>query len=216
MLREPDLNELKISKITRRSLLGQSAAVGFFAPLLGTDHGWLRLPAIPDTIELLNFLLRLEHLQANLYETADERFSTNDILRSDFAQQFGDVLQSETPNKIEHAADQEQDHINWFVDEIEQRGGKPVPSCTYDFGFDDPDEFYRVVGQIENIVVSSYLNVIPQFEEQELQSKLQMIHTVEARHASYFNLPAGFPDSFDTPQSTEEVIEKIDQYVSVC
>lgn len=93
---------------------------------------------------------------------------------------------------------------------IESLGGTPVSECKYEFGYgSDFQKFLAIARALENTGVSAYLGQVENIINKTLLTAAGTIVTVEARHASWLNYKTGnnpFPDAFDTPLNSTEVL----------
>ncbi len=151
-----------------------------------------------DDLEILNYALTLEHLEATFYREGLETFMEDD---------FDEGVYDNLTLVAEHEAA----HVELLTQTITDLGGEPVEEAEYDFGYgDDPEAFLEVAAALENTGVSAYDGAGAAIENVDLLAVAGQIVAVEARHASYLNLVTGevpFPASFEKPLSKDEVLE---------
>ncbi len=157
-----------------------------------------------DDIDVLNFALTLEHLEATFYRQGLEEFD-----EADFGQ---DPLGNDIFGFLEDIRDHEADHVETLTSVINDLGGEPVEEAEYDFGdaLTDPAVFLATAQALENTGVSAYDYAGAAISDPELLTAAGTIAAVEARHASYLNFVNGtlpFPAAFETPLSRDEVLE---------
>lgn len=206
------------SPSSRRSFLRRSAAAGAgaLAVAVGSSNMALAHDGTDDDftdVEVLNFALRLEHLEYAFYRDGLERFE-----RKDFTGVSERMNQNVRP-KLVDIRDHEKTHVDALTGAVSNRGGTPVQVECYDFGYDDVDEFLGVAAVLENTGVSAYDGAISLIEEEGLLTTGATIATVEARHASYLNLLNGdspFPAAFDDPKSPSEVLAAAGGFIVPC
>jgi hypothetical protein len=150
-----------------------------------------------DDIEVLNYALTLEHLEAAFYQLAPNYEYGQDA--------FGNPI----IDWLVLAGEQEATHVTTLTDVITQLGGTPVAAATYDFGVVDAASFLDTAAAIENLGVSAYDGAGQFLTNPDLLTAAGTIVAVEARHASYLNLLTQllpFPAAFETPLPPDEVL----------
>lgn len=174
-------------------------------------------------LDILNFALTLERLEANYYTEALEEF---DELR-DFERPGtpgGEAfeappLQYGTYGYLEDIRDHEQTHVDALVSTIEKLGGDPVGEAEYQFPYETPAEFVKVGYALENTGVTAYAGAAPMIDDPDLLAAAASILGAEARHASYLavlgggeRLPWPF-GAFDKRRSMETVVSIASQFI---
>ncbi|WP_435332527.1 ferritin-like domain-containing protein [Haloarchaeobius sp. TZWWS8] len=216
---------------SRRSFLGGAAAAGAAAVgLTGSAAGQpagssgtsaaASLQSQEDAqtdLDILNYALTLEHLEATFYEKGLEDFTGEEMMTADAV---CDRLCMETrekiPEYVQMVGEHEAAHVEQLTTVIEDLGGDPVEPATYDFGYDSPSQFLQVAKDLENTGVAAYAGAAPAIQNDQLLAAALSIHSVEARHAGTFNWVAGhspFPNAFDEAKSMEEVTEIAGQFI---
>jgi hypothetical protein len=165
-------------------------------------------------IDVLNYALTLEHLEANFYIQGVDAFSAFDLESYLLSQNFGTAIATTAYSRIIDIRDHEVTHVETLQNVITSLGGTPVPPCNYDFSsaFVDVATFLATTAVLENTGVSAYDGAIALIESRSLQTASATIATVEARHASYaneLNGVSGFPAAFDTPVAPQEIINAV-------
>ena len=202
---------------SRRSLVGKTALVGGGAALalsgLGAPafkafaQGELSADSMFNTdLDVLNYALTLEHLEATFYREALKTYSASDF-------DGGDVVYT----LLQQIGDHETAHVDALTGVISDAGGDPVKEATYDFGYTDVASFLATSAAIENVGVSAYAGAAPSLvvltKNADLVVTALGIHSVEARHASFVaalindkdNQP--FPNAVDSPRTPAEVLK---------
>jgi rubrerythrin len=154
-------------------------------------------------VDVLNYALTLEHLEAAFYRDALEQFTGDDFVAIGF--------QASVVDRMTAIRDQEIAHVETLTQVITELGGEPVAEAEYDFGYADLTEFLAVAQALEDTGVAAYQGAA-QFliEEDELLTAALTIHGVEARHASYlamFNAVSPFPEAVNPTLTPDEVLE---------
>jgi hypothetical protein len=156
-----------------------------------------------NAIDVLNYALTLEHLEATFYREGVAMF--------DAAAYEAIGLQSGVRDRIALIADQEAEHVDFLTAGISQAGGTPVAEAQYDFGYTDLASFLATAAVIEGVGVSAYQGAAPYLiDNDDLLTAALTIHGVEARHAAYLNLIEGtspFPDAFEVAKTPAEILE---------
>jgi rubrerythrin len=152
-------------------------------------------------IDILNFALTLEYLEAAFYKEAAKI----------------DGLSDEAVKLVETFGDAEQAHVDTIAGIIKQKGGKPVPAPMVDFGdLSSEDAFLKLATVFEDTGVSAYNGAAPMLKDKELLAAAGSIVQVEARHAAAIRLLAKedpAPDAFDKTLSEEQVLKAVKPYV---
>ena len=168
-------------------------------------------------IDILNFALTLEHLEATYYNQFLEEYSEKEVERSDAARVFADPgSRFSTYQNIEEVRDHEEAHVEELTATIEELGGDPVEPAEYEFPYDSIEAFVSLSATIEAVGVSAYAGAAPLIESNAVLEAALSIHSVEARHTAYFNVlntTSPFPNAFDEPRTMEEVLEIASQFI---
>ena len=161
-------------------------------------------------IDILNYALTLEHLEAAYYNEFLDEYSESDVERSDVAAIFAnDSLRYSTYQFVQAVRDHEEAHVETLTQTIEDLGGDPVEPAEYEFPYDSIEEFASLSATIEAVGVSAYAGAAPSIENDDLIPPALSIHSVEARHTSYFNVldtTSPFPNAFDPARTMDEVL----------
>jgi hypothetical protein len=148
-------------------------------------------------IDVLNYALTLEHLEAAFYQmTGDYDLGTDP---------FGNAINDWLTQVGEH----ETAHVTTLTDVIGQLGGEPVAAAQYDFGVTDAASFLATAATLENVGVAAYDGAGQFLQNADLLIAAGGIVAVEARHAAYLNLVTGtspFPAAVETPMTPDEVL----------
>jgi hypothetical protein len=157
-----------------------------------------------DDIEVLNYALTLEHLEAAFYQMAgDYEFG---------ADAFGNSIDDWMTVIGEH----ETAHVDTLTQVIMDLGGEPVAAAEYDFGVTDAQSFLQTAAVLENVGVAAYDGAGQFIENADLLTAAGSIVAVEARHAAYLNLITGespFPAAYETPMTPDEVLEAAGPFI---
>ncbi len=189
---------------SRRSLVRRAAKLagsGTLTVAVVGGTGFRRFTSAQEfagDIDVLNYALTLEHLEATFYREGLEMFGADDFA--------GDVF-----DNLALIRDHEAAHVILLTDTVAQLGGAPVMELTYDFGYgDDPAAFLGVAQALENTGVQAYDGAAQFLTDPGLVTAAGGIVAVEARHASYLNdlnEDVPFPAAFEMPLPPDEVLD---------
>lgn len=155
-------------------------------------------------IDVLNYALTLEHLEAAFYEMAGDYNLGEDP--------FGNAIN----DYAALAGEQEAAHVATLTQVITDLGGEPVARATYDFGVTDAQSFLATAAALENVGVAAYDGAGAAIQDPGLLTAAGSIVAVEARHAAYLNLVTGaspFPAAVETPMTVDEVLEAAGPFI---
>jgi hypothetical protein len=174
------------AELLRGAVIGGAAMLGILARPSTAS-------AITD-VDILNFGLRFERLQANFYTQADE-FGT--VRKMDASKQTW----AETLGAHERA------HVRIIRKVL---GPKAGPSPTFDFGdaIESDAAFTRTAVAMEDLTVALLAGVTPRVRNRQITAALFGLLTVEARHAAWARHIVGATPaaaSFDRPRTLHSV-----------
>jgi hypothetical protein len=177
---------------TRADFLRTSALGG--AALLGALIAPARAAAQLSDIDIFNFGLRFEYLQATFYTEA-EQLGTIDRMPA-AKQQWAHVLGAH-----------ERAHVKIIKQVL---GPRAVRKPFFDFrGTTETDDgFTRTAVAMEDLTVALLGGIAPRIQDRELTAALFGLLTVEARHAAWArNIVGATPaaHTFDEPRSLADV-----------
>ncbi|WP_324661643.1 ferritin-like domain-containing protein [Haloarcula sediminis] len=165
-----------------------------------------------DDVDIFNYALTLEYLEAAFYEAALDNVCEEDLVDDGPLADFGDPITDSVYENLETIRDHERTHAETLASVIESLDGEPVDEPEFDFGsaVEEPDEFIATAVQLEDTGVSAYAGAAPFIEDDSLVPPALSIHSVEARHAAYLRALNGqipFPEAYDDPRSRSEVLD---------
>ena len=176
-----------------RGALATGAAVG--AASVGP---WVTRALAQDgggDVEILNFALTLEYLEADFYKQAG-KLSLKGQYKS-LAREFGA---------------NEQEHVDALIATIGQLGGKPVKKPTFAFGLKTQQDFEKLAITLEDTGVSAYNGAAPMIKSTEVLVAAGSIVQVEARHAAALRFLGGMSPTkgaFDKTLTTAQVLKAV-------
>lgn len=167
-----------------------------------------------NDLDVLNYALTLEHLEANFYIAGVDAFSENEVEDYFADHDFGPSVSESVYERLIDVRDHEVTHVNTLISVIESLGGEPVPPCNYDFSgpLASVQAFFATAQVLEDTGVRAYDGAIALIKSPDLQTAGATIATVEARHASYFrllNMLNPFPAAFDEATPPEQIIAEV-------
>ena len=159
-----------------------------------------------NDIDVLNFALTLEYLEAEFY-----RQGNNANLVSGQAKKYLHAIQAD-----------EESHVATLTATIKKLGGTPVASPAVDYGksFDSRKSFLTTSHVFENKGVGAYLGAAGYIKDKMILQAAAGIFGVEARHAAIVgNLlhlhPEGgvYMGAFETPITKAQVLEAVSPFI---
>jgi len=176
-------------------------------------------PAMVTDLDVLQYALALEHLEAAFYVEGLGKLTANDFLTAPFAQPFNAAITGKVYDYLRDIRDHEVAHVAALQAAIRANGGTPRGPCTYMFPYTTAEEFIKIAAVLENTGVSAYDGAIRFIKNPDLLQASATIATVEARHAAYLNLLNAmnpFPRAFDETKTMAEVLAAIAPFQSNC
>ena len=166
-------------------------------------------------LEIVNYALTLEYLEADFYRQVIDSGEIKDQAIADLAQTFG-----------EH----EQEHVDALKATVEQMGGTPAEVPQTDFEKvlkGGPKVILETAASVENLGAAAYLGQAGNIKSPEILAAALSIHTVEARHAAALNQAAGndfqgagplngsIPDGpFAEPMDMDAVLKEVQPFLA--
>jgi hypothetical protein len=193
----PELAATEVHGITRSSFILRGALAA--GALYGTASvAPFVSQAFAETgggdVEILNFALTLEYLEADFYNVKGRQVGLSGEARK-YARVFG----------AEEAA-----HVSALSAAIKQLGGKPVAKPTFVFPATDEKSFLALASVLENTGVGAYNGAGPSLKSKEVLASAGSIVQIEARHAAAIDLLIGKSptpnEGFDKPLTKAEVL----------
>ena len=203
----PELAAIEVENLDRsaflmRGVLAAGAAYGALAvgPLVRSAFA----QGSNADLEILNFALALEYLEAAFYDQAGKEVSG---------------LSGEAAGYVKTFGGEEQEHVDALTATIKELGGKPVKAPGVDFGdaFSSIDTFLQTAITFEDLGVSAYNGAAPMIQSKDLLATAGGIVQVEARHAAAIRFAAGeppAPEAFDPTMTTDEVLKAVQPFLA--
>ena len=205
---------------TRRKFLAGSAAMlasGALMAVLPKAAHAQHAGAPPTDVDILNYALTLEHLEANFYIRVLNKFGEKEFEEANVFDGLGTYLRRKVYGNFVRIREHEKTHVETLISVIESLGGVPVPRSAYDFGITSVASAVQTAQLLENTGVKAYDGAIAHIEAAQLLTAGAKIATVEARHASYLNLlnrTSPFPSAFDEPVAPQTICEAVQEFIT--
>ncbi len=154
---------------------------------------------LASDVDILNFALILEHLEAEFYVRAVDAH-----LRRPY-------LKRQVPELAARLRDDERAHVVAISQRIQELGGTPVAKPVFQFpaeAFISEVAFLDLSGTLEQNGVSAYLGAAPRVKGRGVLRFAASIYGIEARHTAmirYVSGRTGAPASLETPASATEI-----------
>ena len=196
----PDLAQVEVEGLTRSSFLLKGALAAGAVYGLGSVtpfvSGAFAAEGEMGDVEILNFALTLEYLEADFYNVKAKTVGLKGQAKS-YAKMFGE---------------EEADHVGALATTIKQLGSKPVAKPSFSFPATDEKSFLALASVLENTGVGAYNGAAPALKSKEVLAAAGSIVQVEARHAAAINLLIGQSPTpnqgFDRPLTKAQVLAK--------
>lgn len=198
----------------RRNFLRWAGLVGVGATLaVGSGFGAAAAAPKPvsDTgtqqdatdIDILNYALTLEYLEADFYTRGLERGLLN-----------GRALELVTPIR-----DHEQAHVTAVSEAVRMMGGTPVAKPRFKYPqstFASRVTFLRQAARLEELGVTAYHGQVPLIQSGDVLAAAAAIAGVESRHAAILatlNFRQPFPRPIEQPKPMDEVLAEAGKFI---
>ena len=216
------LDELTKDPSSRKRFLsmvggaGAAGALTMFMAACGDDDDDEKDSASSDTkeqkkagggvdLEIVNYALTLEYLEAAFYQDVIEAGVVTDKAVVEAAKRIGE---------------NEQEHVDALL-ATAKKLGKPAAKPKTDFQavIDGGEKMVlETAATVENLGAAAYLGQAGRIRSKEILAAALAIHSVEARHAAALNKIVGrsiVPDgAFAKPASMEEVLPKVKPFLA--
>jgi rubrerythrin len=181
--------------VTAGAVYGLGAVGPFVREALAQDDG--------GDVDILNFALTLEYLEAAFYTRGLKRVSG---------------LSGEVRSLATEIRDNENEHVDALAMTIQDLGGTPVKAPGVDFGdaFASQKAFLELAQTFEDTGVSAYNGAAPMIQSPDVLGAAGSIVQVEARHAAAIRSLNGRPiadSGFDKPLEMQAVLDAVDPFV---
>jgi rubrerythrin len=205
-LAAPELAAIDVQGVNRQAFIMRGAVAAGSVYGLAAVGPFVREALAQDgggDVEILNFALTLEYLEAAFYTQA--------------LKQVGD-LSGDAKSLATEIRDNETAHVQALTKTIQSLGGKPVKAPGVDFGnaFSSQMSFLKLAQTFEDTGVSAYNGAAPMIESPDVLGAAGSIVQVEARHAAAIRLMNGQPitdGAFDKSLDMQAVLDAVKPFV---
>ena len=202
----PELEAITIEGHTRGAFIMRGAVAAGAVYGLGSVGPFVGSALAQDganDVDVLNFALTLEYLEAAFYGQALKQVRG----------MSGDVRKLATTIR-----DNEDAHVDALTTAIKGAGGKPVAAPGVDFGdaFASEKSFLKLAQTFEDTGVSAYNGAAPAIESKAILAAAGSIVQVEARHAAAIRQLNGVPitdGGFDKSLDMDQVLMAVKPFV---
>jgi rubrerythrin len=194
-----DSGDLSRSDVILKGALAAGAVYGTF--MVGPFVRKALAMSGGGDVDIVNFALTLEYLEAAFYEEAKKRAGAKGDLKS----------------LIGLIATDEKQHVEALTATVKQLGGKPVAEPKFDFPYSDTAGFLKLAQVFEDTGVSAYNGAGPAIKSKEVLGAAGSIVQVEARHAAAIRLQNGeqpSPNAFDPSLDEAQVLKAVEPFIA--
>lgn len=158
-------------------------------------------------VEVLNYALTLEYLEATFYQQGNAK----------------GLLSGREKGYLATVQSDEEYHVTAITATIKQLGGTPVAKPSVDFGgaFASRKSFLTTANTFENVGVGAYLGAAGFIKNKDVLQAAAGIFGVECRHAAVTGVllgldPVGgvYKGAFETPLSKSTVLGKVTPFLN--
>ena len=202
----PELAAIDVQGVTRQAFMVRGAVAAGAVYGLSAVGPYVREALAQEgggDLEILNFALTLEYLEAAFYEQGLKRVPG---------------LQRDVRSLAKEIRDNENEHVTALTGTIKELGGTPVKAPGVDFGnaYKSQKSFLKLAQTLEDTGVSAYNGAAPQIMSPEVLGAAGSIVQIEARHAAAIRLLNGkqpAEGAFDPALDMQAVLDAVQPFV---
>jgi hypothetical protein len=199
-LAAPELTNIEVKGVTREAFLVRAtiAAGATYGALSATPFIGRALAATSD-VDIVNYALTLEYIEAEFYKLAVQKVSG---------------LSADEKALAKELRDNEAEHVSALIATAKKLGGTPVakPKLAFGGAFASRAAFLKTANSFEDLGVSAYNGAGPLISNVDVLAAAGSIVQVEARHAALIRLVRGknpAPLAFDKAAEMGAVVAKV-------
>ncbi len=154
-------------------------------------------------LDILNYALTLEYLEAEFYQKATE----------------GNLLSGRDLEYAQAIGAHEQAHVDALTQTISDLGGTPVEKPNFKLPEDalgDKSKLIATATMFEELGVDAYHGQVPEIQTPDILMAAAAIAGVESRHAAVLEMFSGgepFPAPVEDSKSMDEVLEAVNPLI---
>ena len=202
----PELAHVDVHGMTREAFLVRGTLAAGAVYGLATVGPFVREAIAQEgggDLEILNFALTLEYLEAAFYTQAIKQVSG---------------LGGQAREIAVTLRDNETEHVDALTKTIKSLGGTPVKAPGVDFGeaFASQGSFLETAQTFEDLGVGAYNGAGPMIQSKKVLAAAGSIVQVEGRHAGVIRLLRGeqiSPSAFDKGLGMQEVLDAAKPFI---
>lgn len=155
-------------------------------------------------LEILNYALTLEYLEATFYEEGLK----------------GNLLSGREREIVAAVGAHEQAHVDALTQTIQQLGGTPVEKPKFKIPpatFKDKAKFLQTAVTFEELGVTAYHGQVPEIQTPDILMAAGSIAGVESRHAAVLQKMIGgdpFPAPIEASKSMDQVLKAVKPFLA--
>ena len=151
-------------------------------------------------VDILNFALTLEYLEAAFYDEALSKAG----------------LSGDAKKLAKEIGGHEKQHVDALTGAIKKAGGKPVKAPQVAFPLSDQASFLKLAETFEDTGVAAYDGAAPMIKSKEVLAAAGSIVQVEARHAAairYLKGDSPTRGAFEPTLKKAEVLKAVEPFI---
>jgi hypothetical protein len=145
-------------------------------------------------IDVLQYLLFVEHTENALYNLAMSNYTKEDFQNAGYS---ADIY-----GRYQQLVSNEKAHLDAITNAIVAAGVEPIPVCDYHFPFTTLDQFLQTTHSLEQVHAASRSGAAFLIEDTNLAALVGSIYGTEARQAAWISSAVFNQNPWNTPFET--------------